>query len=86
MRKALQKIAGYGRVCGEFETCRHATCEDSAGAALAAMEVLGSFDKRADERWEVDSPSDPTKHGWSLGESGGNHIQHFRNGGQGRLW
>ena len=40
LRNALIKIATYGRVCAEFETCDHPACCDSAGAALLAMEVL----------------------------------------------
>lgn len=40
LRNALIKISSYGRVCAEFETCKHQACEDSAGAALLAMDVL----------------------------------------------
>jgi len=37
---ALLRISRMGRVCPDFETCKHPACGDSAGAALLAMEAL----------------------------------------------
>lgn len=40
MRQALIEITKMGKVCPEFETCRHAPCTDSAGAWLVAVNLL----------------------------------------------
>ena len=40
LRKALDSIAKLGRVCPDFETCRHPACADSCGAVLLALDAL----------------------------------------------
>jgi acylphosphatase len=47
LRAALEKITTLGRVCSDFETCRHSSCQDSCGATLIALEALGAPVKRA---------------------------------------
>jgi hypothetical protein len=41
LEAALTRIASMGRVCPEYETCRHPPCTDSSGAVLIALEALG---------------------------------------------
>ncbi|MBX3215228.1 MAG: hypothetical protein KF850_24545 [Labilithrix sp.] len=47
LRAAFEKITTLGRVCPDFETCRHSSCQDSCGAVLIALEALGAPAKRA---------------------------------------
>lgn len=39
---ALRRISGLGRVCTDFDTCRHVGCNDSCAAKLIADKVLAT--------------------------------------------
>ena len=40
LRAALEKITKLGRVCQDFDQCKHKACEDSCGACLIALSAL----------------------------------------------
>lgn len=46
MRNALWEISWMGRVCPEFEICKHDYCKDSSGAYLVALNTLNDLGLR----------------------------------------
>ncbi len=41
LEEAMRKITALGRVCDEFEVCKHRGCADSCAAVLIALEASG---------------------------------------------